>query len=122
MSGEECVLQLIDCALDGEGLLEDIDAIGVILDHLADTLQVPFNRREAIEHILLICLHVAFSSGSPTPWGGGLKGSVPGLDQGINVLAFRGGQRDESHGGLDKSSPRGLRWPPVECQVRSGIK
>src|SRR5919202_726598 len=50
-------LEGFDGALDGVGLLEDIHAVDVVLDHLANTAQVALDGGQAIQDLLLVGLH-----------------------------------------------------------------
>ena len=65
---EQGRLERLQGALDGVGLLEDVDAVHVLLDHLADALEVALDGRQSIEDVLLVGLHVRLH---PTPWGEG---------------------------------------------------
>ena len=49
----------------GVRLVQDIDAVFVVLDHLANAAQVPLDIVQALEHDLLISLHVLHLSHTP---------------------------------------------------------
>ena len=61
MALEERGLERLERALDRVGLLDDVDAVLVVLDHLADALQVALDGGEAIQDLLLVGLHVVCS-------------------------------------------------------------
>src|SRR6185437_2718904 len=74
---EQRAFEGFDGALDGVGLLEDIDAVDVLLDHLANTAQVALDRRQAVQDLFLVGLHRCCSY----PWGRGSRAhyrSCPG--------------------------------------------
>src|SRR5207244_5195274 len=57
MPAQQLGLELLQRALDGERLLQDVDAVGVVLDHLADALDVTLDRCETRVELALLCLH-----------------------------------------------------------------
>jgi hypothetical protein len=59
MSPQQHLLELFDRALNRVGLLQDINAVRIFLDHLADAAKVTFNGVQAPEGIALRCLHVS---------------------------------------------------------------
>jgi hypothetical protein len=52
VAGEDDRLQLLEGAADGEGLLEDVDAVGVLLDHALDAVEVAVDVAEAFEAVV----------------------------------------------------------------------
>src|SRR5262252_4334911 len=59
MAFEQRAFERLDGALDGVGLLEDVDAVDVLLDHFADATQVALDGRQAIKDVFLVGLHCA---------------------------------------------------------------
>src|SRR5437867_3308799 len=64
---EERRLERLQGALDGVALLEHVDAIRVLVDHLADALEVALDRGQPVQQVLLARLHDRL----PPPQGGG---------------------------------------------------
>src|SRR6266536_3097864 len=71
VAAQEHLLELLDRALHRVGLLQDVDAVGVVLHHLADAAQVALDVVETLDRVVLRCLHVS-TLPYPYPPGGGL--------------------------------------------------
>src|SRR5215470_4624449 len=69
VSFQQRTLEGLDRALDRVRLLEDVDAVNVVLDHLADTAQMTLDGRQAVHDLFLVSLHAA----SPGPQGEGVQ-------------------------------------------------
>src|SRR5215213_4312868 len=65
MAAQEQPIELVDGALDGVGLLQDIHAILVFLDHPADALEMPLDVRQPLEYVRFRCLHELGPSDPP---------------------------------------------------------
>ena len=78
-------VKLVEGPLDRVGLLEDVHAVLVRLDHFADALEVALDRGQPLERVVLLCLH-----GSPRitlpPWWGYYALTVP-LVGGLSSLS-----------------------------------
>src|SRR5262245_46532893 len=72
MAAQEQPFELVDGALDGVGLLEDVHAVLVFLNHPANPLEMAFDVRETLQDVRLFCLHGARSR-KPPPRGCGLS-------------------------------------------------
>src|SRR5690348_14670247 len=72
---EDQHLQLLNGFAHGIGLAQDVHAILVVADHLADAVQVPLDVIEAFEHVLFIGFHSSLLC-SPLPPGYGSTDSV----------------------------------------------
>src|SRR5688572_33445081 len=57
MTAQELRLELLQCALDRVGLLQHVDAVRAVFDHLPDALDMPLDGRESRVEDLLLCRH-----------------------------------------------------------------
>src|SRR5579875_545382 len=69
---EQDAVELVEGALDGVGLLENVDAVLVLLDHLANAFNVALDIREPVENVFLFRLHAGLLDTQP-PWGGSVS-------------------------------------------------
>src|SRR5882762_547241 len=77
---EQRRLECFECTLDRIRLFDDVHAVLVFLDHLADALQVTLNGGQAVQDLFLVALHrLELSSPflSPPRWGGGSDTVLP---------------------------------------------
>src|SRR5438309_8201192 len=58
MTFQERRLEGLERTLDGVRLLENVDAIFVCFNHLADAAEMTFDGRQAIEDLFLVGLHL----------------------------------------------------------------
>lgn len=64
MVGEQDFFGLLDRAADSGGLLQDVDAISIVLDHRDDFLKMPLDNLEAADNILFggaQLVHIGYS-------------------------------------------------------------
>src|SRR5262245_58855751 len=57
MALEQRTFERLQGTLDGVRLVQDVNTVLVGFDHLANTLQVALDRREAVQDLLLVALH-----------------------------------------------------------------
>src|SRR5260370_1699644 len=77
MAFQERRFEGLQGALDGIGLLDNVDAVLVFLDHFADAFEVSFDGSQSVQDLFLVALHGRARFGwllIPTPWGRGLRG------------------------------------------------
>src|SRR5215469_258779 len=63
-------LQFLDGLADGVGLAEDIHAILVLFDHLANAAEMALDIVQPLDHLSLFSTHRSLLLKSPTPWVG----------------------------------------------------
>src|SRR5262249_46068786 len=85
---EQGAFERLERSLDGIRLVEDVDAVLVGFDHLADALEVALDGRQAVQDLLLVGLHrgALLSHSYPSPGGRGLRESLVPFSPAVNPL------------------------------------
>src|SRR5579859_4430397 len=56
---DQCHLERLECPFDSIGLAEDVATATLLLDLLLDASEVPRDRRQAVQDLLFVRLHVS---------------------------------------------------------------
>lgn len=66
MAFEEKRFELLKCFAHGMSLVQDVDTVLVLFNHLTNTTQIPFNIPKSVANFLLFSSHSGFLSFLPS--------------------------------------------------------